>query len=145
VVELLGRTPIWSSLARAIPWTTGLTASRWLGLEDSSTSIVAPLGDSWTPLLPRWYFTSPEPWVESGRCLPSNSLKILFLLLWRMFASTLSRPRWAMPMTACPIPASAAASSSAPSIAIVDSAPSSEKRLWPRYFVWRNARRPPPS
>ncbi len=28
------------------------------------------------PCAPRWYFTSPEPWVDFGSRLPSNSLKI---------------------------------------------------------------------
>ena len=28
------------------------------------------------PTAPLWYFTSPEPWTESGSRLPSNSSKI---------------------------------------------------------------------
>jgi hypothetical protein len=28
------------------------------------------------PSVPRWYFTSPEPWTDFGSCLPSNSRKI---------------------------------------------------------------------
>ena len=33
------------------------------------------------PVWPRWYFTSPEPWIESGSTLPSNSLEELLVAL----------------------------------------------------------------
>ncbi len=52
--------------ARAMPTTTGSTASRWLGLAASSTVMSWPWREVKVPVWPRWYFTSPEPWVESG-------------------------------------------------------------------------------
>ena len=67
---------IWSCLARTMPTTTGSTASRWLGLAASSTGMSLPDRATNFPLWPRWYFTSPEPCMESGSTWPSNSLKI---------------------------------------------------------------------
>ena len=55
-----------------------------------------------------------------------------------MLASTLSRPRWAMPRTEPSSPLSAAADSTLSRMGIADSAPSSPKRLVPTYFVARN-------
>ena len=65
-----------SCLARTIPTTTGSTASRWLGLAASSTVTSLPERETNFPTWPRWYFTSPEPCMESGSTWPSNSLKI---------------------------------------------------------------------
>ena len=55
-----------------------------------------------------------------------------------MLASTLSRPRWAMPMTASSRLGAAASVSTASSSGISDSAPSSENRRWPTNLVCRN-------
>ena len=55
-----------------------------------------------------------------------------------MLASTLSRPRWAMPSTAESRPASAAPERISSRIGIADSAPSRPNRLVPTYFVARN-------
>ena len=52
-----------------------------------------------------------------------------------MLASTFSRPRCDMPSTAESSPWSAACSRMASRIGMSDSAPSSPKRFWPRYFV----------
>ena len=83
-----------------MPSSTGSTASRCDGLATSDTAMVC-----WSsavvnlPSMPRWYFTSPEPCAIFGSRWPSNSLKIFSYGLPTMLASTLSRPRWAMPMT----------------------------------------------
>src|SRR6201996_5460576 len=53
-------------------------------------------------------------------------------------ASTLSRPRWAMPITASSRSASAASLITTSSSGISASPPSSEKRFWPTYLVCRN-------
>ena len=53
----------------------GSTASRWLGLAASSTVMSLPERATNLPVWPRWYFTSPEPCIESGSTWPSNSLK----------------------------------------------------------------------
>ena len=55
-----------------------------------------------------------------------------------MLASTLSRPRCAMPITASSRPASAASLITASSSGISDSPPSRENRRWPTYLVCRN-------
>ena len=53
-----------SCAARTMPSTIGSTVSRWLGLAASSTRMSAPVGLSYLPVAPRWYFTSPEPCTE---------------------------------------------------------------------------------
>ena len=65
-----------SCLARAMPSTTGLTASRWDGFAATETLIFAPVPAVNAPSAPRWYFTSPEPCTVRGSMLPSNSRKI---------------------------------------------------------------------
>ena len=70
------RSPRASCLARTMPSTTGFTHSRWDGLGATLTVMVSPVSATWVPVAPRWYFTSPEPWVESGSVWPSNSEKI---------------------------------------------------------------------
>ena len=55
-----------------------------------------------------------------------------------MLASTLSRPRCAMPITTSSSPASAASLSTTSSSGISASPPSSENRFWPTYLVCRN-------
>ena len=55
-----------------------------------------------------------------------------------MLASTLSRPRWAMPMTTSSRSSSAASLITESSSGIRDSPPSSEKRFWPTNLVCRN-------
>jgi hypothetical protein len=74
----------------------------------------------------------------SSSTAPSNSRKICWRLLPTMLASTLSRPRWGMPMTEPSSPSSAAAESTASSMGMADSAPSMPKRLAPTYLVARN-------
>ena len=54
-----------------------------------------------------------------------------------MLASTLRRPRCAMPMQTSSRPSSAARDSIASSSAMTDSPPSSEKRFWPTNLVCR--------
>ena len=121
-----------------MPSTTGSTASRWLGLLASVSRTERSPGALWLPSAPRWYFTSPEPCGASGSSSPSNSRKICPYDLPIVFASTLRRPRCAIPNTASSTPDSAARSRSASSIAMTLSAPSRPKRLWPTNFVWRN-------
>ena len=55
-----------------------------------------------------------------------------------MFASTFSRPRWAIPSTTSSRSWCAASVSTASSSGISDSAPSSENRRWPTNLVCRN-------
>ena len=65
-----------SCLARAMPTTTGSTASRWDGFDAIVTGIDPPERATNEPTAPLWYFTSPEPWTDSGSRFPSNSSKI---------------------------------------------------------------------
>ena len=90
-----------------------------------------------SPSAPRWYFTSPEPWTVRGSMLPSNSRKIWEYFLPTMLASTLSRPRWAIPMVTSSRPASAAASQISSISGIVVSPPSRLNRFWPTNLVCR--------
>src|SRR6185312_9234041 len=62
-----------SCFARTTPSATGSTASKWLGLATSEVAIDEPSAAVNTPSAPRWYLTSPEPWVVRGSRLPSNS------------------------------------------------------------------------
>ena len=62
--------------AQGLPSTTGSTASRWLGLAARRRVTSCPAGEWWVACWPRWYFTSPEPWVLDGSSSPSNSRKI---------------------------------------------------------------------
>ncbi len=127
-----------SCLARTMPSITGSTASRCDGLATSETPIAcSPSGVVNLPFWPRWYFTSPEPCADFGSMKPSNSEKIFSYGLPTMLASTLSRPRWAMPITTSSRSPSAAVCSTSSSSGISDSPPSSEKRFWPTYFVCR--------
>ena len=89
------------------------------------------------PSAPRWYFTSPEPWTVRGSMLPSNSRKIWLYFLPTMLASTLRRPRWAMPIVTSSRPTSAAASQISSTSGIVVSPPSRLKRFWPTNLVCR--------
>ena len=59
-----------------------------------------------------------------------------------MLVSTLSRPRWAMPMTISSTPRAAARAMTASSAGIMLSEPSSEKRLAPGYFTSRKRSKP---
>ena len=130
--------PIRSWRARAIPSTTGFTASRWLGLGDRVMRTGPPFADSWVPWAPRWYFTSPEPWGIPGSGFPWNSLKIReygFPMFW---VTTFSRPRWLMPRTISSTPSAAADSSSRSTTGMSVSPPSRLNRLWPTYRAWRN-------
>ena len=120
-----------------MPSTTGSTASRWLGFDARLTTISLPAGDWCLPDAPTWYFTSPEPWADIGSSSPSNSRKICSYDLPTTLASTLSRPRCAIPSTVSGNPESAAAESTESSIGITVSAPSRLNRLWPRYLVCR--------
>ena len=127
-----------SCLARTTPSSTGSTASRWLGLATSDVGIETSPAPWYMPPAPRWYLTSPEPCVVAGSRFPSNSWKICAYDLPTMLASTFSRPRWAMPMTASCRLLAAASVSTASSSGISDSAPSSENRRWPTNLVCRN-------
>ncbi len=121
--------PMTSCLAREMPSTTGSTVSRCEGLAASETWICSPSRPVKVPSAPRWYFTSPEPCIDFGSRLPSNSRKICAYDLPTMLARTLSRPRWAMPMTTSSRRDSAAESMTASSSGMTDSPPSSEKRF----------------
>ena len=61
--------------ALVMPTTTGPTASRCDGLAARSTRSGFPARLVNLPLIPRWYFTSPEPCTASGSMAPSNSRK----------------------------------------------------------------------
>ena len=56
-----------------------------------------------------------------------------------MLASTLRRPRCAMPMATSWMPVRAESARMWSSSGISDSPPSREKRFWPMNFVWRNS------
>ncbi len=49
-----------------MPSTTGSTASRWEGLDASTTSMVRPERPVNLPRKPLWYLTSPEPCTVPG-------------------------------------------------------------------------------
>ena len=125
-------------LARTIPSTTGSTNSRWLGFGASETPSFWPEGAVCVPTAPRWYFTSPDPRIESASTCPSNSAKICPAGFPTVFTRTVRRPRWDIPITASPRSDSAARSRRRSRRGIAASPPSSEKRFWPTYFVWRN-------
>ena len=56
-----------SCLARAMPSTTGSTASRCEGLDGQlDRRWCCPMRLTNLPSGPLWYFTSPEPWVDVG-------------------------------------------------------------------------------
>ena len=63
-------------LARTLPSTTGLTASRCEGLAVRLRCTVPPSGSSRSVEVPRWYLTSPEPSTASVTAPPWNSEKI---------------------------------------------------------------------
>ena len=124
-------------LARTRPSTTGFTNSRWLGLNASDRWIFLPDAVTRSNEWPRWYLTSPRPRFFSGlRSL--NAAKTSRRFFSRMLTSTLRRPRWAMPMTISSTPCADEYSTKRSSIAIMLSAPSSEKRLAPTKFLWTN-------
>jgi hypothetical protein len=52
--------------ARATPWSTGFTTSRWLGFGTSSSSTAEPPSER-SQVYPRWYLTSPVPLAEFVR------------------------------------------------------------------------------
>ena len=80
----------------------------------------------------------PSPGSTRGPPRPRTPRRSCPTGLPTVFARTVSRPRCDMPMTASPRPASAARSSRRSRSGIAASPPSSEKRFWPTYFVWRN-------
>ena len=121
-----------------MPSSTGSTASRCDGFAATETLMFAPAPAVNSPSAPRWYFTSPEPWTVRGSMLPSNSRKIWEYFLPTMLASTLSRPRWAMPIVTSSSSASAAASQISSITGMVVSPPSRLNRFWPTNLVCRN-------
>ena len=127
--------PTRSCLARTRPCTTVFTHSRWLGLNASDTWTLCVAGSAAVgPKVrsiekPRWYFTSPPLPGSFGSTLSWNSAKISEAGFCSTLASTLSRPRCAMPITISTTLERAARSISRSSSGIRLSAPSSEKRL----------------
>ncbi len=113
-----------SCSARAIPSSTGSTASRCDGFDASSTSTSVPARMGYLPLMPTWYCASPDPWIEVGSTSPSNSRKMRSYGLPITFASTFSLPRCGMPNIAFSTPSAAPSSSSASTIGIRLSPPS---------------------
>ena len=84
---------------------------------------------------PRWYFTSPEPSTSLGVAEPPlNSWKITRCGLAITCASTLSRPRCAMPTTISFTPIAPPRLMICSSAGMIDSPPSSPKRLVPVNF-----------
>ncbi|PWC78652.1 hypothetical protein TSH64_31485 [Azospirillum sp. TSH64] len=129
-------------LARTLPSTTGLTHSRWDGLAVSDRWTMLPL-KSRSDEVPRWYFTSPEPWTSSGLDgLPWNSEKTAEKGLPMKLVSMFRRPRWAMPTTASFRPSWPPRFRICSSAGIIDSPPSRPKRLVPVYFSCRNFSKP---
>ena len=86
-----------SCLARTLPCTTGSIHSRWLGLKARERRR-PPSAVSRVLEYPRWYFTSP-PTAPLMMAWSRNSAKMSRRGLASTLASTLSRPRWAIPMT----------------------------------------------
>eukprot|EP01139_Manchomonas_bermudensis_P010692 Amastigsp_a340901_14.p3 type:complete len:188 gc:universal Amastigsp_a340901_14:933-370(-) len=128
-------------LARALPSTTGLTASRCEGLASSVMWMFLPVRSLTRSYeAPRWYLTSPEPSCSSvGWKTPANSRKILSIGLRTTFARTLRRPRCGIPMTTVSTPKSDEQSMSSFSPGMSASPPSSPKRFSTPNFFARNA------
>ena len=130
--------PRCACLARTLPTTTGSTASRCEGLATRETWISLS-SKTRSAEVPRWYLTSPEPWTSSGRvALPWNSERIATYGLLTMLASTLSRPRWAMPRITSSTPSWLPRLRICSSAGIIDSPPSRPKRLVPVNLTLRN-------
>ena len=122
--------------ARVRPSTTGSTASRWLGLATRRTPTL-PFAVVRVPCAARWYLTSPVP--PSGSAVtasivrsPSNSRRMYSYGIPIVCASTLRRPRCAIPITTSCAPPSEASSIVSSSIGIITSSPSSENCFCPR-------------
>jgi hypothetical protein len=92
-----------------------------------------------------WYFTSPvKSSSVSGCVLPAPAKPAM--IIWYGFSSTwvrtLSRPRWAMPMTTSCAPAAAASLITVSSTGTIASVPSREKRFWPKKALCRYFSKP---
>ena len=131
--------------ARAMPSSTGLTASRWLGFGARwiCRSTSAPCWSWYLRWAPLWYFTSPVQPVSLPvlltRCTGSrNSARMCSQGLFRMWASTLSRPRWAMPIRMLQVLFSAASPITPSRMRIMVSRPSMENRVLPGKVRCRN-------
>ena len=125
--------------ARVQPSTTGSTASRWLGFGASVTATRpggrARAGRGEVVLdVARAAFVRRDDGVDRPLALELAQDRLVRTA--DGVASTLSRPRWAIPITTSCAPASAASSIASSSIGTITSRPSSENCFWPR-----NARR----
>ena len=114
--------------------TTGSTNPRRFGFDERDRDLAARCPA--TPA-PRWYFTSPEPLSRSAETVsrtrsPSNSRRIASTSRPTVWASTLSRPRCAMPSTTRLAPSAAASSIASSSIGTMTSSPSMENCFCPR-------------
>ena len=134
--------PAMSCRARTLPTTTGSTASRCEGFGCSERCTGRP-ATSMSVLVPRWYFTSPEPWTSSGLApTPLNSEKTWVKAFFTTLTSTFSRPRWAMPIAISFTPALAALSMMVWIAGMVLSPPSRPKRLVETYLRAQKASKP---
>ena len=123
--------PAMSCRARTLPTTTGSTASKCDGFGWSEMCTSCP-ATSTSVLVPRWYFTSPDPCTSSGcALLPPNSLNTAVNGLRTMLTRVLSRPRCGIPMAISFTPAPAAVSIIACRAGMVTSPPSRPNRLVP--------------
>ena len=124
--------------ARAMPATTGFTNSRWLGFGAIDTVRLFSERSA-----PAWYFTSPaqpRSILNAARpCTGSlNSARICTYGFDSTCASTLRRPRCAMPSSTSEPPAAAAPSRITSRTGISMSRPSIEKRVLPGKARCRN-------
>mmetsp|Transcript_11174 Transcript_11174/g.30482 ORF Transcript_11174/g.30482 Transcript_11174/m.30482 type:complete len:223 (-) Transcript_11174:81-749(-) len=120
--------------ARALPTTSGVTASRCDGFGSSSIRTLRPSGYDRSYAVPRWYLTSPDadhaaPPAAWSRAVPKNSRKMTSMGFRTTLHSTLRRPRCGMPMMTSVTPQSVAASTMVFMPPIMDSQPSRPKRL----------------
>mmetsp|Transcript_23826 Transcript_23826/g.94460 ORF Transcript_23826/g.94460 Transcript_23826/m.94460 type:complete len:328 (+) Transcript_23826:2274-3257(+) len=133
-----------SMRARALPTTSGSTASRCDGFGNTSMWTRRPSGYARSKDVPRWYLTSPDDdqsW-SSPSCaaagdlsVPANSRKITSTGLRTTLHNTLRRPRCGMPTMTSVTPSTVAASTMTFMPGIIDSTPSSPKRLAVLNFV----------
>ncbi len=121
--------------ARAMPSTTGFTASRWLGFGTIDTEMWPRDFPCTSTVAPAWYFTSPVKPRSMRHVREStgslNSARICAYGFCRMCARTLSRPRCAIPISMSAMPESVAPATISSRMGRSMSRPSTEKRVLP--------------
>ena len=116
-------------MALVLPYTKGLTASKWEGfVNNDNTTYLPPY--SYLVVHPKWYFTSPAEVIWSPSATFSrNSLKIYCAGFLKTQWRALSLPLWAIPNTMSLTPIRAALSTSWPKAEVPELRPSPPYRL----------------